>query len=51
MLIFGIDKTTIFDTVVSAILIKLSLSKGGGGWRKTFKILLLIQITASEIRL
>jgi hypothetical protein len=37
ILIFDIDNTIIFDTVLSTILIKLSLSKGGGGWRKTFK--------------
>jgi len=37
MIIFGIDKVTDFDTIVSTILVKLSLSKGGGGWKKTFR--------------
>jgi hypothetical protein len=36
ILIFGIDNMTIFDTVISTILIKLSFSKGGGGWDKAF---------------
>jgi hypothetical protein len=34
----SIDKTTIFDMVNSTIPIEFSLSKGGDGWRKTFKI-------------
>ena len=38
----SIDKTTNFDIVNSTILINLSLSKGGGGWRKTFKSLTTI---------
>jgi len=37
-LIFGIDKRFIFYIINPRTLIKLSLSKGGGGWRKTFKV-------------
>ena len=33
----NIDKNATFGIVNSTILINLSLSKGGGGWRKTFK--------------
>ena len=39
-LIFGIDKKYILYILDSTTLTKLSLSKGGGGWRKTFKVAL-----------
>jgi hypothetical protein len=35
---FCIDKVISLGIVNSTILIGLSLSEGGGGWRKTFKI-------------
>jgi hypothetical protein len=35
---FDIDKIVAFGIVNSTILKILSLSKGGGGWRKTFKM-------------
>jgi hypothetical protein len=38
--IFRIDKIFIFSIFNSRILTKLSLPKGGEGWRKTLKILL-----------
>ena len=37
-LILPVDKIVGFGIVNSTILSKSSLSKGGGGWRKTFKI-------------
>ena len=37
-LIFVVDNMVTFGTVNSTVLTKLSLSEGGGGWRKTLKI-------------
>jgi hypothetical protein len=37
-LVFGIDKTSNSYIINPQALTKLSLSKGGGGWRKTFKV-------------
>jgi hypothetical protein len=44
---FSIDKKIIFGTVNPTSLRILSLSEGGGGWRKTFKIS-LIQFESSS---
>lgn len=49
-LIFVIDKMVAFGILSSAILKAFSPSKGGGGWRKSFKISILIFKLPSKIK-